>query len=284
MITGNERVHDAGYQIGTRQQEYYKRNNGYQERERVRGQARDRKVDLWAKPFIGWDSEGDNRDRSIFLFGNSLDYRIAHRKISTIEMLELILETERDNPNAIHVIFGGEYDFNMFLQDMPLRCLLSLRDTGRTRWNGYKISHIPRKWFTVSKDGCAAQIFDIQLFFGCAYVKAITEHNVGTDEERVRIADGKEGRESFTYEDLAYIEPYWRTELKLLPVLADKLRDSFYRAGMFIQSWHGPGALARNILTNRNIDKCMKPPTPELLEAARYAFCGGRFESFQAGL
>jgi len=273
---------ELDYEIGSRQQEYRKRDETYRERESKRGQARDRKVDLWAKPFIGWDSEGDNRDASLFLFGNNLGGRIAHPKISTIEIFELILETERRNPNAIHIIFGGEYDFNMFLRDVPMRCLLALRDTGHTRWKGYRISHLSRKWFTISNDRVSAQIFDVQLFFGTSYVHAITEHEIGTIEERERIAAGKAERKSFTFDDLDYIEPYWRTELKLLPQLANKLRDAFFRAGMFITSWHGPGALARNILTNHNVKECMAKTPVE--EAARYAFCGGRFESFKAGL
>lgn len=277
----------------TRQQRYRRTNNEYSEREQQRELLRDRsdyngrrREESRLRPFVGWDTEGTNTDATPFLFGSSRGDKIAKSGIGTLEMFNLVLAAEAREPNAIHVVFGAEYDFNMMLREVPHRALLALKTHGRVKWNGYSLQHIPRKWFIIKRDAdsVTAKLFDVQSFFGTNYVAALLENGIGTAEEVARIKEGKELRGDFSYDDISYIEPYWRTELKLLPELMDKLRDAFYRASVFINNWHGPGALARFMLTQRGIKAAMKPSPPGLHDAARYAFCGGRFESVQAGL
>lgn len=271
---------------------YRASDEDYRERELKRGMQRERSDELRerrseaqaSRPFVGWDTEGTNVDATPFLFGCSTGDRIAEPSIPSKRMLELILTVEAAMPNAIHVIYGGEYDFNMILRDLPLKFLLELRRTGKVKWEGYRLEHIPRKWFVVAKDGVSAKIFDVISFFAAPYIVALEEHKVGTDEQRDRIRRGKADRRGFTFRDIDYIEPYWWDEVSLLPVLMDGMRESFYRAGVFIHHWHGPGAIARYMLREHHI-KSAKSECPEVVrEAARYAFCGGRFESFQAGL
>lgn len=273
------------------QQRYKENNELYEKRERERLLDRDRTDEYAEKrsaresyPFIGWDTEGTNVDATPFLFGSSEGHRIAHPRIRSMEMFELVLDAEREEPHFIHVIYGGEYDFNMMLRDLDRRHLSALKLTNKTEWYGYKIEHIPRKWLTIKKDGVVAKIYDVVSFFAAPYVQALEENKIGSDDDLAVVIEGKQGRSSFTYEDLADIEPYWRTELKLLPLLMDKTRDAFYRAGVYIHSWHGPGSLARYMLKQHNIKEAMAIVPDDVHLAARYAFCGGRFESFQAGL
>lgn len=277
--------------LTTAQQRYRENNETYRAREHRRDSNRvrdgyngERRDALADRPFIGWDTEGSNEDATPFLFGSSEGHRIAHPRIASQDMFELVLEAEQENPKAIHIIYGGEYDFNMFLRDFDHKYLNNLKTTNRTKWYEYEIEHIPRKWFIIKRDGIVAKIFDVVSFFACPYVDALLENKIGTDDETSRIQRGKVQRSGFTFDDLATIEPYWRTELKLLPELMDKTRDAFYRAGVFIHSWHGPGALARYMLKNHGIKQCMAKTPEEVHLASRYAFCGGRFESFQAGL
>ena len=231
-----------------------------------------------------WDTEGTNTNATPFLFGSSDGDRIAHPEITTVEMFDLVLAAEQRDPNVIHFIYGGEYDFNMMLRNLPISALTCLKNTTSVKWNGYELQHIPRKWFTIKRGKLVAKIFDVVSFFGCAYVDALDEHRIGTDAEREQIREGKKQRSGFTFDDLAYIEPYWALELKLGPILMDKLRNSFHNAGMYINSWHGPGALARFGLKQHGIKEVMAESPSEIHDAARYAFCGGRFESFAAGL
>lgn len=279
----------------TPSQRHRANNPHYREREskrdstRVRARSDDMKEQRHEtqvrRPFIGWDTEGTNTDATPFLFGCSTGDRIAEPRISSQRMFDLILAVEQETPTAIHVIYGGEYDFNMFLRDLPVKSLHALRATNKTMWNDYRIEHIPRKWFSISKNGVSAKIFDVVSFFAAPYIQALEEHGIGTDEQRERIRRGKEDRRTFTYADLAYIEPYWWDEVSLLPVLMAQMRESFYRAGVFIHHWHGPGAIARYMLREHRIKECKSNDLPDPVHiAARYAFCGGRFEPFQAGL
>jgi hypothetical protein len=285
LITG------GGRGLSSRQKRYRANNPEYRKDEKIRDKTRDRtdhntqrrEKNLF-KPFVGWDTEGTNVDATPFLFGSSDGDRIAKPQITSREMFDLLLTAEKRNPDAIHVIYGGEYDFNMMLRDFELKHLMALRWTNRTRWNDYRIFHIPHKWLEIEKDGVVVRVYDVIAFFGCAYLKALTENGIGTPEDLARIAEGKAGRKDFTFADLAFVEPYWLTELKYLPILMDKLRDAFHRADLFIKSWHGPGALARYALRTRGIKDCMAKTPDEVHIAARYAFCGGHFEMFQAGL
>lgn len=255
----------------------------YQKREAER--LADRKESKPLGPFVGWDTEGTNETATPFLFGSSMGDSIEGNHLTSVEMFELVLAREAKTPNAIHVIYGGEYDFNMMLKDLPLKHLLALRDTHRTQWNDYTIEHIPRKWFYIRKGNVRAKIFDVISFFQCPYVKAITDNEIGSESERARIAEGKAGRSAFSYADIEYVRPYWQTELRLLPMLMDKVREAFYSAGMRIHSWHGPGSLARFALRHHKAKDVMNRELPMAIsEAARYAFCGGRFEPFYAGL
>lgn len=275
----------------SKHQRYRAKNETYRKQEKERGQDRNwnditeqRRIDRESYPFIGWDTEGTNENATPFLFGSSEGHRVAMPEIHSALMFETVLEAEQENPHYIHVIYGGEYDFNMMLRDLDRKNLYALKMNGKTTWYDYRIEHIPRKWLSIRRGEYYAKIFDVVSFFAAPYVQALEENGIGDDDEMARIKEGKAGRSSFTYADLDTIEPYWKTELKLLPILMDRLRDSFYRAGCYIHSWHGPGSLARYALRHNKIKERMAISPPEVHDASRYAFCGGRFESFQAGL
>lgn len=275
----------------SRHQQYRRSNVEYIAKEQRRNQSRDRseyngeRRDRRAhRPFVGWDTEGTNINATPFLFGSSEGHRIAHPEISGDEMFDLILECEDEMPDAIHIIFGGEYDFNMMFRNMERKYLWALRQFGKCTWGEYKIEHVPRKWVQIKRGETIARVYDVQAFFGTSFVNALVENDIGDPTELARVITGKAGRQDFSYGELSVIEPYWRTELKLLPLLMDKLRDAFYRAGVYIHHWHGPGAIARHMLRTHDIKQAMAESPPEVHLAARYAFCGGRFEPFQAGL
>lgn len=289
-------IHGSGYfaakNAASRQGAYRASHSDYRDREATRQQSRNysdynerRRSLTLSRPFIGWDTEGSNTNATPFLFGSSRGDYLAHPELSTREIFETILHREKQEPNALHVVYGAEYDFNMFLRDVQLPALNALKRYGHCLWGEYKLEHVPRKWFTVSRPGYAvAKLFDVVSFFACPYIDALDAHGIGTDEQRALIREGKQQRANFTFADIDYIEKYWRTELVLLPQLMDKLRAAFHKAGMYITSWHGPGALARRMLTDHGIKKVQAKVPEPVHDAARYAFAGGRFESFSAGL
>lgn len=233
--------------------------------------------------FIFWDGETPH-DAGYALFGNNAGFEICHPYISTLECLELIMETELEYPDAIHISFGFTLDVSYILKDLPRRCLTALHNWGKVVWEDWELEHIPHKWFTVKHGSIKARIFDVHTFFMGNYVSALVKFNVGSSADLSVITSGKAMRKDFMWADIDEIREYWRIEIKLGPALGDAVRDALGRASYVPRSWHGPGAVARMALKRHGVYDAMAKCPTEVRLAARYAFIGGRFEPVMVGL
>jgi hypothetical protein len=236
------------------------------------------------RPFIFWDGEGP-QDTAYSLFGNSAGYSICYPSLSSSDCINLILECGRDNPDAIHISFGFNYDVSMILKDMPRRAHSALAFWGKCRWGDWDIQHIPHKWFkivdVVTKS--VVKIFDIRSFFDGTYVQALVDFEIGTAKEIAFLTTEKARRPKFMWAEIEEIREYWLVELKLGPELANKLRESLDRAGYLPDSWHGPGALARMALKRHGVYDAMAKCPGDVRHAARLAYSGGRFDQYIIG-
>lgn len=239
-----------------------------------------------ARPFVVWDGESF-QDAGYCLFGNSNGDAVFHHGLSTVEMLDLILETEREIPDAIHVGFRFDYDVNNILADLGVkgswRYLAQLYHHHGVVWNGYTLEWIPGKWFSVARDGVRATVFDVFSFFHTSLTHALEDYDVGTPEDKAQIAEGKDKRSEFMWSDRDYVYKYWAVENRLAAEMMNQLRERFIAAGFFLKSWHGPGALARARLSLHKIYDVMADSPVNVWLAARYAYAGGRFQQFLAG-
>lgn len=237
-------------------------------------------------PFIFWDGEGP-QDTAYSLFGNSEGYEICYPSLSTLDCLELITESGRDNPQAINIAFGFNYDVSMILKDLPRRAHRALDYWGSTTWKWWTIQHIPHKWFKITyqtaKEKITVKIYDIRTFFQGGYVSCLQKFGVGTDEELALLTSGKASRSEFMWADIGEIAEYWRLELKLGPLLGNALRESLYKANYLPVSWHGPGSLARMALKRHHVYDAMAVSPPKVRYAARMAYAGGRFDQYIIG-
>lgn len=111
-----------------------------------------------------------------------------------------------------------------------------------------------------------------------------TVSELGMMSERQIIQTFKKLRSDFTWADIESIRLYMRLELKYTRLLMEKLRNIFSDAGYLPTSWHGPGAVARMALKRHKVYDSMSETPYDVRLAAQYAFIGGRFEPFQAGL
>lgn len=266
-------------------------------RKRHAGKLLSRIANLESREFVGWDGEGYNRfvsgsdgsthvEHCYMLFGSSSGYAVSGPNLSTRECLDTVLAAESANPDAIHCGFAFEYDVNMILRDLEWRYLAMLYDTGQTIWNGYRLKHTPGKMFSVSRKNVGhACIYNVFGFFHSSYIRALHKYNIGTPEQRDRIAAGKSRRSYFSFGQLPDVEKYWSEEISLLPPLMESLREAAYGASFFITEWHGPGALASYALKDNHAStfKAKNVPTPVKI-ARQYAYAGGRFQSWKAGL
>src|SRR5215213_8576872 len=69
--------------------------------------------------FIGWDGEGytdaPSGGHHYMLFGASTGDRVQHPNMRHRQPFELMLNVAKMHPNAIHVIFAGQYDAIMWM-------------------------------------------------------------------------------------------------------------------------------------------------------------------------
>ena len=240
------------------------------------------------KPFISWDGEAIDNDYC--LFGNSKGVFIRKRDIRTQDMLDLIMETDKRYPKSFHIGFAFDYDVNNILKDLSFVHLAVLKRQGFVRWRGFEIHHIPSKIFKVKKLNAkgktiqTVRIDDVFSYFRGRYDKVLDKYNIGTEEERRTITEGKDSRSQFTWEQIDEIQTYWALELQLMTKLMDQLREDFNAAGFYIGQWHGPGALAAFALKTQGVGKHKKVTPDEILEPVRTAYSGGWFERFKAGM
>lgn len=254
------------------------------------------------REFIAWDGEGRSyrpgRPQSYVLFGCSTGERILQEEhIHTFDLLDFIVRIGEQHPSAFHVGFAFNYDANMILQSLSRPTLERLHKNGHIalkdgQGRKYNVSFLPGKWFRVTryKDGfhyrtnphakVTVTIYDLFGFFAKSFVRAYEEF-IGPISDVV--AKGKEARDDFNTLPLEYVDRYWQAEILLLKQLAEELRRRLYGAGLRITKWHGPGALASYALRQHGIKNAKAVCPPEVREAARYGYAGGRFEIFQLG-
>lgn len=260
-------------------------------------------VPLEERDFIAWDGEGVNLDgpnfpQSYTLFGCSTgDYISSDKHLNTFALLDFIIRIGQENPTAYHVGFAFNYDANMLLRSLSEKTLRRIHESGSVTLNRpgtkhkYYIHVIPGKWFQVTRKGLnhgpknptdkvTVRIYDLFSFFGCSFIKAYKDL-VGDIPTIVR--EGKANRNNFATLSADYVQTYWTAEISMLRELAEALRARLYSAGLRVNQWHGPGALASYTLKARGIKKAMAEAPKKVREAAAYAYAGGRFEMYKLG-
>lgn len=244
------------------------------------------------KAFIAWDGEGyqvENEAQPFVLWGNSEGEKIIGPPsgLHTEQCFDLLLLSRKLHPQAIHVIYSGTYDTNQILCDLSWRQLVEIHDYNVCNWKGYRIEWFPGKWLKVKRfvDKCSVCLFDVFSFFQSSFLDACKKYLGETNTEYRRLAEGKNARDSFRYDQLeTFILPYWEGELRLLVRLCESLRQDLETAQIKLASWHGPGAVANQVFKQHNIRKAICQRTAERVnDAAQYAYSAGRFEQFLAG-
>src|SRR5215471_7698503 len=138
--------------------------------------------------FIAIDGEGIGDAKGMHLYAllaNSLGrFVYRSRGIPTIAAIEFILTTKVENPNAVLVGFGFNYDVNMILRDVDKETLSALWNEGEARWkskegHSFRFEWIPGKYFRVSYGRISARIYDVFGFFQQSFVHALEDYGIG---------------------------------------------------------------------------------------------------------
>jgi hypothetical protein len=235
-------------------------------------------------PFIMWDGEAP-QDTGYSLFGSSEGHEVCRPHLTTEDCFDLLIEAKQEHPKSIFIIFGGRYDWDEICrQSMPLDRQARLENFGHVTWHGYTIRKMSGKIFSIRKDGITVRIFEIFGWFHKRYVEALKDYGIGTSEEIRLLESEKNRRAEFLWSEITEIRKYMRLELKLGPLLMEKIREIVLAAGFRPRAWYGPSALAAELLSRHKIKRYMATCPPSVNEAAQHAYCAGRFEMFRGGI
>ena len=249
------------------------------------------------KPFVAWDGEGytlpptaedieaGRPGEHIYnLLANSDGQQIIDRDgISTVRAFEMFL---RSRDGVTNIIYGGNYDINMILKDVPQEKLRTLYEDGSVWWQDYLITWRIGKSFHLKHGKRTFLLYDILPFFQTPFVQACDDY-LGTDwPGREQVIADKARRGTFTAEEIEDVTQYNEYELQSLTKLADELRDRLWKVGIRVSRWDGPGAIATAIYkankTKHHIGK-RASENPAIYDAVRRAYAGGRFEIIRKG-
>ncbi len=274
---------------------------------------KERDTPLENRRIIAWDGEGmklsgDDKPQHYVLFGCSAEpqFGLVSRDLNTMQLLEYIVAVGGRYPNAVHVGYGFRYDANMIIRNLPNKHLRTLKEKGdvtfhvapyrwRIHWIPGKSLRVTKRWSTGKRnkgkrsgDGyISVKIDDMVSFFACPFLDACESilQDVLTDDDRQVIAHGKAARKDNTWDDLRDVKLYWKKELRLMEMMANRFRDVMFEAGIMLRDWYGPGAIASYLISKRGLRDHIQntPEIKEVHEAAKVAYAGGRFELFRVG-
>lgn len=248
------------------------------------------------RPWLFIDGEGvtvDGEHRYVQFAGMSSTDLVGHsiadpNGLTTEAIFEHIFALRDAYPNHITVIYGGSYDFNMWLFGLPLSLpnLTRVYNGDPTRYGKYTIKWMRGKNFHVGRygvKGSGVTIYDVVSFFQQSFVKACDAYLGEEWIDRDNIIASKARRGDFTLSELDAITAYNDSELINGCALMDELRDRLSAVELFPRRWDGPGAIAAYLLQREGVKDHMAVSPDPVQEAARYAYAGGRFEVLKFG-
>ena len=314
-----------------RKQEARQRQTAKQrEREKQREQSRDRRK---IRPFMAIDGEGGGTDHLgrqnyLLMVASGItpgEERIRHgngKPLSVIDCLEFLLSLPVE---PILVGFGFGYDATQILRGIKpptLRQIMNPRHDKNgpsyTYWGEYGIIYQQGQYLRVARidrsgekpgilKGSSRTVYETLGFFQCAFVKAIRNWNIGSEQERAIIATNKMQRDAFN-QLTDEIIVYCKLECRHLAMLMTEFREVCAKAGISPKQWSGAGWLASDLLHRHGVPKrplssretgdlaAQKPsknPKPvqsrrperdrQFEIAANSAYYGGRFEVSRIG-
>jgi hypothetical protein len=246
--------------------------------------------------FIAWDGEGITSDIPIddstnehyfIMLANSVGdcIRAEQKRLGTLACFRMLLDCAMRYPRAIHVVYGGSYDMNCMLYDLPRNKATELAKEGSVIWKGFFIQFYPRRSLTIRYRGVSITLWDVVGFFQMKFEKAVVQW-LGKDYPGLAIiSEGKLKRTEFQHADLDFMQKYNNAELEALVQIMQRFHNAVDSLGLCLSRWDGAGSIAAAILKKKGFKKSLPPETPQAVElAARHAYFGGRFELGQYGI
>lgn len=255
----------------------------------LKRRSKRRDENYWTKPIYAIDSEGVTDDkgvhRLIMVGVSGHDTLISAKGLTSIQILNYLFHSLKD-VDSLNVIYGGSYDFNMWLHDMSRDELIAIyrsRSNKYVAFEGYKISWTQHRWLRIYKDGKSITIYDVLAFYQCKFLKACDD-NLGDYEGRAELEREKNNRPTFQVENLPIIEHYMQLELKLLIQLVTLLRSRLHNLDLKPSHWSSPGAITTALFRRYKVGDYLGETPKDIYEISRLAYGAGRFELLKYGV
>lgn len=212
--------------------------------------------------------------------------------------------------SLVYVGFFFNYDVTKMLSDLTESERRALWDGGWVTHYGkgshkhYYLRWLPTKMLTVAEISAevaaklasdpayklnhhqdfrrSVLIYDVSGFFQTSFVRALEAWGVATPDLEL-IATMKGRRNDFASGDRLAIRTYCLAECRALVTLMERLADALWDAGLYLNSWHGAGAIASHMLRLNGVKQHIEPVPPAVEQAVLGAYFGGRMEIFQQG-
>lgn len=297
MIEFQETERPEGFNQKEAYQKYKKTPKGREARRKSKSKQTEK--EYLNRQFIAWDGEGvtdPNSGKHYYNFlansmGGIIIQKSAIRKhsgLGTERIFEFLCSEGQKYPNSIHIIYGGGYDFNMFLQSMTRDEVEELYKNDSIIWRGYNVKWRRGRSFEIRnltiRGSHSIIVYDVLPFFQTSFVSACDSYLGENFSHREIIVEEKKNRGTFTEQRFVDVRQYNDYELENLVALATELRSRLNNVGIRIKRWDGPGAIAAELLSKYNIQDAMAETPLEVAKAARYAYAGGRFEPIKLGV
>lgn len=248
-----------------------------------RREQQHRESKWYRRSIVAWDGEGANIGDTQYyvLLANSRGERLVNRSgLSTVQCLDFLCRNAKKDD--INVIFGGSYDANQWLADLPRTSLHELWKKGSTTFAGFWIKYQWRKCFMVkSPTGHTAVIWDVLGFFQASFVETVKTWLPDVDVTEMEAM--KLARPDFDMRNLDAIIEYNADECRLLVRVCEALFRAFDDAGITLNRYDGAGAAAAAVLRANHIADHKGIQPPDVTTAARHAYAGGRIEAPRCG-
>lgn len=262
-----------------------------------------------------YDAEGFASHTSVLWAasdGESHEIMQAIKGLDSFDIIEWIFKIKKMyqqklGGKIVYTVFGGNYDFNMLIKDLPQDVKKNIHENGKNNNipilsfvnshtnTRYRISMRPRKSITITRLGDwdknkkvykvkdNIQIYDVIGFFQNAFIPVV-EKWLGQDYHGLTIIkEGKKRRADFTVSELDYMRRYTTEELIALVKVMDKFAASLKQMDLQLTMWHGAGAVASAGLKKHRIKAANAFLPDDVLDVIRYAFFGGRIELLKFG-
>ncbi len=226
--------------------------------------------------------------------------------LRTETIFDYLLSLRKEHANkhkkkVVMVGYGLNYDVVKWLTDLDHDALTILAETNCVFWKApggahYRIEWYPFKWFTLSKGhydikteswvadkGQVVRVWDVIGFFQQSFVQTLKDWGVGKEYLEF-IEEMKAKRGEFDQEQPEKIREYCLKECSLLVELMIAFRNALAIAEIYLQKWHGAGAIGSYLLKQNGVDEHLeKDLPPDVQNAIIKATFGGRIEVIRAG-